>query len=498
VRIALGATQRQIIRLGLSESVLLAGVAAMLGAILAWWGVDALASLLPVSDGRRAAITLDASALAFALATACFCALVAGLPSALAAWRGSVTELLRSGGRTSVGSQARHRTLRALVVAQVAIAFVLADGAARLSSGYVKLLAANQSLASEHVLSAALNLQGRRYEEKSARVALWEQAAERVAGLPGVAAVGLISKLPLDGQADLSVLINDEVYEVSVQRTITEVSSITPGYFAAAGIPLLRGRTLQPADAHEGSLGVVVNRAFADACWPNQDPMGKVIRSNSGSPGFTARVVGLVENVRQWGADTEPRPEIYWSPQQAWGQTAYLIVRSPLPAAQLAPLLRGEVAQIDPDLPLSQVRTLQNVVHDATKGQRMLAGLINFFMGTALGLIAVGLYGTLSYNVLQRTREIGVRMAMGARRRSIVALVLRQGLNWVLTGLGFGLIASLALTFALRSLVFGLETIDALTLAIAISVVAVTTGLACCIPAWRSGRMNPLEALRAE
>ena len=209
-------------------------------------------------------------------------------------------------------------------------------------------------------------------------------------------------------------------------------------------------------------------------------------------------MVGVAESVRQWGPESDPKPELYWTPDRAWGQTLFVIVRSPQPAAQLAPALRRELAALDPDLPLARVRTLQQVVDDATKGQRAVAGLVDFFMAVALGLVAVGLYGTLSYLVLQRTREIGVRMAIGAGRGDIVRLVFRQGCGWVLLGVTLGIGGALALATALRSMVYGLDALNPLTLLAATGAVAVAAMIACWLPARRAAQVDPMIALRAE
>jgi predicted permease len=411
-----------------------------------------------------------------------------------------VADLLRSEGRSSTGSHTRKRLLRGLIVAQVAVAFALANGAALFSTSYLKILTANEGLATEHVLSAEVNLLGDRYETTEARTHFTDQLAERAAALPGVSAAGVTTKLPLEGGSNMNFLVNDETFNPAVQRPLAEISSVTPGYFNAAGISLLRGRTLGAGDIGKDNIGVVVNRALAEKSWPGQDPLGKVVRPDvaRSQTWFHARVVGVVENVRQWGAATDPNPEIYWTPDRAWGQRIFLIVRSPQSAAQLAPLLRRELAAMDPDLPLARVRTLKDVVHQATQVERVMAGLIDVFMATALGLVAVGIYGTLSYNVLQRTREIGVRLAVGAGRRSILLLVLRQGFSWVAIGLAGGAALSFALAALLRAMIWGVDPFDLLSLVAGAAAVAAAAAVACWVPAWRAARVDPIEALRAD
>ena len=498
VRIALGASGARIVRLALLESVLLSAAGAVAGLALAFFGVRLLALLAPTTDARRAAMTLDGSVLAFAVGLTLLTAVLAGLPPALAALRVSVTELLRADSRSATGSRTRHNLLRALVTGQVALAFVLANGAALFSASYVKLLAANRSLASEYVLSAEVNLRGERFAKNEVRARLFDQIAERVGALPGVTAAGITTKLPLEGGSNLNILVKDEVFDPTAKRPLVEVSSITPGYFAAAGIPLLRGRTLESSDVGKDNIGVVVNRALAETCWPGEDPLGKIFRPNSDKAWFHARVVGVVESVRQWGPDADPKPELYWTPDRAWGRTIFIILRSPQPAAQLTPALRRELAAIDPDLPLARVRTLEQVVNEAMKGQRAVAGLVDFFMAVALGLVAIGLYGTLSYLVLQRTREIGVRMAIGAGRSDIVRLVFRQGSGWVLIGVVLGIGGALALATMLRSMVYGIETLNPLTLLAATGAVAVAAMIACWLPARRAAQVDPMIALRTE
>jgi len=498
VRIALGASGAQIVRLALLESVLLSAAGALAGLVFAYFGVRILALIAPVTDARGAAMTLDRNVLGFAMGLTLLTALLAGLPPALASLRVSVTDLLRADSRSATGSRARHNLLRTLVIGQVALAFVLANGAALFSASYMKLLAANRSLASDYVLSAEVNLRGERFAKNEVRTKLFDRIAERAGALPGVTAAGITTKLPLEGGSNLNILVKDEVFDPTAKRPLVEVSSITPGYFAAAGIPLLRGRTLESSDVGKDNIGVVVNRVLAETSWPGEDPIGKIFRPNSDKAWFHARVVGVVENVRQWGADSEPKPELYWTPDRAWGQRIFVILRSPQPAAQLAPALRRELMAIDPDLPLARVRTLSEVVDEAMEGQRAVAGLVDFFMATALGLVAIGIYGTLSYLVLQRTREIGVRVALGASRRDVLRLVFRQGSAWVLVGVVLGIGGALALATTLRSMIYGLSPLNPLTLLAATGAVAIAAMVACWLPARRAARVDPMVALRAE
>jgi predicted permease len=498
VRVALGASQGRLLSLALTESLVLSIAGSIVGLGLALAGLPALRALAPATDARKAAMTLDGNVLLFAIGLSLITALIAGLPPALAAMRVPVVELLRTDGRGATGSRARHRLLRALIIGQIAVAFILANGAALFSASYSKLLAANSSLATEQVLSAQANLRGGRFETKETRAQFWQQIVDRVAALPGVAAVGITSKLPLEGGSNMTIMVNDEVFDPLAHRTLAEVSSVTPNYFTAVGLKVLQGRTLAPEDAGEDAIGIVVNKALAETCWPGKDPIGQIVRPGGAKAWYHARVVGVVENVRQWGADVEPKPEIYWTADRSWNESVYIIVRSTQPAASLAPMLRRAVAELDAELPLNRVRTLQGVVDDATQGQRAITRLVNVFMALALGLLAVGLYGTLSYYVLQRTREIGVRLALGADRNNILGLVLQQGSAWVAIGIVLGVGGALGLATSLRAMIYGVDAMSPTMLLLASAAVGASALLACWLPARRASRVDPIVALRAD
>ncbi|AOS44578.1 Macrolide export ATP-binding/permease protein MacB [Lacunisphaera limnophila] len=500
VRVALGASRGDLLKLALTESAVLALAGAALGVALAAGGVEVLRAIAPVSEARRAAMALNGPALGFGLLATALTALLAGLPPALAAMRTSVAGVLRADARGAVGSASRHRMLRGLVIAQVAVAFVLANGAVLFSQAYLKIVAENRLLATDAVVTARVTLNGDRYAEDAERVRFWQALVERVRALPGVTHAAVTSKLPLQGGSNTNALVNDQTYDPTIQRMQVERSSVTEDYFAAMGLRLLRGRLLQAEDRTGEIRGVVVNQACVDQAWPGKDPLGEIMRANQPeNPWFVVRVVGVVENVKQWSAtQREVRPEMYTAPEGHWGRSVHLVLRSPLPAGQLAPLLRRELAALDGELALRDVRTMRQVVERATQGERAVAVLVNFFMATALGLVAVGLYGTLSYSVQQRTREIGVRVAVGALKGDIVRLVFTQGGRWVVVGLALGLAGSVALSSALQSLVYGMDGLTVLPLALAMLAVGVAALLACWLPARRAAMLDPLEALRAD
>ncbi len=498
VRVALGATKGNLFRLALAETIVLALAGSAFGLAIAYGGVELMKSIAPTSLARKEAMNLDGNVLLFTIASTAVAVLFAGLPPVFVAVRTSLATIIRNDARGSVGSRSRNHLLRILVIGQVALAFVLANGAVVFSRSYFELLKANEIVATDHVLTAKVSLQGDRYKDEETRVQVWEELAEKLAGLPGVSAAGITSKLPLEGGSNTSGLVNDEVYDPSQRRMLIEYSSVTEGYFESAGLKILQGRNLSAVDIanEDGERGVVVNRTFAEKAWPNKNPLGELIRANQeGDPWYRATVVGVVEDVRQQGAEDEVCAEMYTMPKGHWGRRIHLLVRSSRPAAGLMPLLRGVVDEVDPELALEDVRTLERVVKDATNGQRVMAGMVNTFMGIALGLVAVGLYGTLSYHIVLRTREIGVRRALGASSSSIARLVFRQGAIWVSIGLGIGLGGAWVMSSLLESMVFGLEGVSWGALLLATVVIAVSALFACWLPARRASRMDPLVAL---
>ncbi len=501
VRVALGATRGDLIRLALTESLALALAGAIGGLFISYGGIAVLKTIAPISEARRAAMSLDGSVLLFALGATALTSLLAGVPPALAAVRTSLNTVIRTDARGAVGSKSRHHMLRALVIGQIAVAFVLANGAVLFSNAYLKLLAENQTLATDKVITAKLTLRGDRYEENEQRVAAWEELERRLAAIPGVSHVGLTSKLPLQGGSNTNALVNDEVYDPTQRRTQVERSSVTFDYFDTMGLKLLQGRLLRPEDDMQegGRLGVVVNRTFVERAWPDRDPIGQVFRANQpADPWYTATVVGVVEDVRQWGAAAPMQPEMYTTPPGHWGNRVHLNLRSPQPAAALIPQVRAVIADFDPELAIEDPRTLNQVVLDSTQGQRVMAGLVNFFMGIALGLVAVGLYGTLSYHVVQRTREIGVRMAIGALKGDILGLIFSQGLRWVLIGVALGIAGVFALAKVLESIVYDMDGVTVMPVLLATGAVAIATAVATLIPAWRASRLDPMIALRID
>ena len=496
LRTAIGATRRDIARLILAESFLLALGASLLAVLVADLSVGLVSATMPVSHARKTAIALGSGEFLFIAALASLTTLIAGVPTILASTRNNIVGILRAGTRTATGAHTRHHSLRTLVVAQIVIAFLLVNSAVLFSSSYRNMGEANKALSSEFVLSASVSLQGDRYTDIKARTLFSDQFIEAARSIPGVISAATTSKLPLEGGSNTTILANDEVADPTAKRPLIEVSTITPEYFSAAGIKILRGRTLRPEDNGSGQhAGVVVNRTFAEKYWPNQDPIGQLIRQNSEKPDWTATVVGVVEDVRQWGATTDPQPEIYWGLGRGWNMSnvVFLLVRSQQPAEQLTEALQKAVAAIDPDLPLSHVRTLKRLIYDATAGFRPVVWYVNAFMALALLLVAIGLYGTLSYLTRER-----IRLALGASRQEIRRIVIGQGLRWALLGSAIGIAGAFALSSVLRSMLFGIGAINLPALLAGLGLACAVSVFACWLPARRATRVDPMVALRSE
>jgi predicted permease len=367
-----------------------------------------------------------------------------------------------------------------------------------LLAGYRKALAINQPLASEFVLASELTLRGPAYADIGERAAFWERLVARLQAQTGVTAAAVTTQLPLRGGNQTTILAGTQSFDPAAVRPGIEQSFVSPGYFAAMGLRVLRGRPLAAADAGFDSTGVVINRAFADLYWPGQNPVGQSIRNNDAPVYWNARVVGVVENVRQAEVGRPALPEMFfaygWNPRN----TAHLIVRSAFDARLMLPVLRREVAALDPDLALSRATTMAEVVDGAARGRRTQLRLIQLFMGATLLMAAIGVYGTLAFQTRQRTREIGVRLALGATARDVCALVLRDAVVWFAGGAVLGLGLSCALVPGLRAVCADVNFVNPLYYLGGFIALGVVLLLACWLPARRATRVDPVEALRAE
>lgn len=501
IRSALGASRPRLIRQLLTESLLLSLLGAGLAALLSSWSVEALQSVIPSSIPRADRIAVDGGVLAFTLGLSILTAILFGLAPALAASGTDLTESLKQ-GRASLGlGRSRLRTL--LVVSQFALTIMLANGAALMLRSYWLLQAGEFGFSTRNVLTARLSLKGPEYADQERVRAFFEETLERLRALPGVRHVAATSKLPLEGGTNTAVLIEGQQAETAGGNgPLVEVSVVTKGYFDAMGIPLFAGRTLAERDSSPARPGVVINRTMARQLWPDQDPIGK--RFSFDPPNWRT-VVGVVADVRQWGLERPPIPEVYVpyhpsppSGMHSFDRVRFLVLRTDSDPMGLATLVRREVLSIDRNQPVSDIRTADQIVAGSLASRRFSTLLTGLFATMALLLVAAGIYGVMSYAVSQRTREIGVRMALGASRTDVLKLVLGQGLRLTAIGAAIGLagvVASIRLT---ASMLYGISPTDPVTVACGTLFIIGIGLLSALVPAGRATRIAPVAALRQE
>jgi predicted permease len=491
VRVALGAGRWRIVRQLMTESVLLATGGGALGLLLGSWALDWLRALSPVQFPPWVRLEMSGAVLAYALATAFVAGLCFGLAPALHAARET---LAGSGGTRVAGDGASRRTQRAFVVAQVAIAFALLAGAGLLLRTFERLLTDSPGFDAPRVASATLQLPPARYPSE-ARAPFVERLAERAAALPGVESAALVSTLPLgDTYNDTSIRIEGEPEPRPEERKVTGLDGVTPGYFRTLGIPLLAGRDLRPDDVRGDGAAVVVNQAFVSRHLGGREPIGMVFRTRQ----LRLEIVGVVADVRRAGLTLDERPHCYLPYAARPTSLVSLVARTRGDAGRVAAELRAAVRGLDAQLPVRNAQPLQALVEQARTLPRFSAVLLGSFAALALLLAALGLYGVLAQGVARRTREVGVRMALGAQASDVVRMFASEGLALAGLGLAVGLLLALSLARLLQPLLFGVGAHDPLVLAGAGMLLVLVAAGASALPSRRAARVDPSLALRQE
>lgn len=507
VRAALGASRLRLTRQLVTESFLLAFVGAAAGVLLAVWGLDLIVALRPPDSTRFQEIGINAPAMIFTTVIASLAGLLAG---AWPAWRiagaAAPSAALREGGRGSSDGADRQRLRAGLVVAQVALALVLLSGAGLLLKSFWQIQHVPLGFNPDRVLAMTVALPTARYDADAKIVQFYDQLLERVRALPGVVSVAAGKNIPFDLEEwDSSFHLTGHAPDPPGKEPSAEVSVVSPDYFRALGIPLLRGRSFGPADVPGKKWSIIIDESFAKRFFPNQNPIGQHVDHNQtldkkAPPLTIVGVVGRTCNDDPSGELTKLKlPQMYFYTTQNAETTQMLIVRvasgDPL---RLAPMIKRVVQEIDPDQPLSQITTMQQLVTDNLASRRLTMTLVAVFAGLALTLAAVGLFGVMALRVTQRTREIGIRMALGAQRADVFRIVIESGLKLAAAGVILGIIASLAVTRTLAGLLFGVNTADPFTLIFVVLLLGGVTLLANYLPARKATKVNPIVALREE
>jgi putative ABC transport system permease protein len=501
VRLALGSGRGRLIAQLLTESVVIGLVGGALGLAVAWGGVGLFRGIAPPDLPRLDEVGVDIRVLAFTFALSVVTGILFGLAPSLQAAGRDLTSTLRQEGRGSVGARDAWRMRGALIVSELALSLVLLVGAGLLVRSFVRLSRTDSGFDAHGVLTARVSLSGPAYNNPDGVLGFYDRLFERLRAIPGVETVAggtdvLLPELANSG----NVTIEGVAPEPDDQRIEVTLDAITPGYFRAIGTPLIAGRDIGPEDRADAPLTAVVNESMVKRYWPDVDPIGKrfAFGSVSGNDNPWITVVGVAADSRRTSQEKEARPSAFLSYRQLPRGSIMLLIRSRVDPLSLAPQVRAAVRELDPSQPLAELATLESILSERLAQRRLTTLLSGLFSGLALVLALVGVYGVLSYAVAQSTREIGVRIALGASVRDVMRMVFRRMTGLLAGGLALGLAGALAATRALGSLLYGVGAIDPATFVLAPVALGLVAMAACWIPARRATRVDPAVALRSE
>jgi putative ABC transport system permease protein len=498
IRAALGAGRAQMIRQLLTESLLLSVCGGTGGILIAALGLQALVRFSPPDLPRVwEGIHLDGWTLGFTVVVTLLTGLIFGLAPALQASSPTLASVLNEASRGSSVGRGRQRLRAALVVSEVALSLMLLVCAGLMIRSFGRLLAQDLGFVPEHVITMGLDLPGKNYPSHTAETRFYDALLARARALPGVQSAALVSGPPLgENQNHLSVLIRGAPPPKPGEAVAAGYTQASPGYFATLKIPLLQGRDFAEQDWTNTTPVVIVDETFVRKFHLGTNVLGRRIYIGDGTD--NAEIIGVVKDIKRTGLADAPRGEMYRTYRQACWGSMDLVVRTQRDPTDITRAIRAELDGIDKDQPFDKVRTLTELVEANVAQRRLSVQLLGSFAGVAMLLAAIGLYGVLAYNVTQRTQEIGIRMALGAQRRNVLGLVLRQGMALVALGIALGLAGAFALTRVMRSLLFGIEPTDPLTFCLIPLLLAGVAFLACWLPARRATKVDPMEALRHE
>ena len=497
IRAALGASRARLIRQHLTESLVLAVIGGAFGLLMAFWLVDLLVGIAPAGTPRIDEVAIDPGVLAFTFGIALATGLVFGLAPALLSSRTNFNSALKEGGRETSATSRGARVRSALVVSEVALALMLLIGAGLLIRSFVNLQRVDPGFNPNNVLRVDINIPRTRYPERNQSAAFYKQLLDRVARLPGVEHAGAVSSLPLSGGGtDSNFAIEGQPPVEPDHRPVAWYSSITPAYFRAMGIRLLKGRELTELDSADAPKVVLISETMARRYFPDEEPVGKRLVFGGGTD--LREIVGVISDVKHFGMSVDSRPSMYFPHDQNPARGMSLVVRTQGNPLTLAAAIRGEVSELDRDLAVSNVMTMEQLVGTSLAAPRFVLLLLGAFAAVAMLLSAIGVYGVVSYSVTRRSHEIGVRMALGAQVSDVLKLVVGQGMTLVLGGVGLGLIAAFALSRVMESLLFGISATDIATFASTAMLLAGVALGACFVPALGATKVDPMESLRCE
>jgi putative ABC transport system permease protein len=496
VRAALGAPRSRMIRQFLTESLLLSLLGGALGLFLAWSGVALLQQVHLGNLPRLQNVQIDSWTLAFTFGISVLSGLAFGLAPAFRTSKFNLTETLKEGGKITAGRE-RHRFRNLLVVSDVALALLLLTGAGLVMKSFVRLLEVKPGFDPSNTLTLGISLWGPKATDAQA-IAFYQQVLHSVQALPGVESAGVVSQLPLGGNLDMyGVHVEGKSSANPEEDPSADRYSISPAYLRAMRIPLLSGREFDDRDRADSPPVALVNESAARKLWPGEDPTGKRFRFGD-TKGPWKTVVGVVGDVLHKGLDASKTLQVYLPEGQFVDSDMMLVVRTSNEPASLAAAIRAAIAAIDPQAPISGVATMQEVVSASLANQRFGVILFTLFAAVALLLAAFGIYGVISYGVTQRTHEIGIRVALGAKRGEVLALVVGEAMRPALLGAVLGLGAAFGLTRLLAGLLFAVKPADPATFALVFILLIAVSLLACYIPARRAMCVDPVVALRYE
>jgi putative ABC transport system permease protein len=500
VRAAMGASRGRIVRQLLVESVMLAAAGCALGYLLGQWGLDVLLRSVPEETPAWLTFGTDWRVVAYMVAVSLAAAILFGLPPALQMSRANIEQTLRETGSRAAGSGRRNRLRDALVISEVAFSLALLVGAGLMVRSFVHLADVDPGFETDSRVMATIPLSPASYGEERQQVAFRRDLIQRLESAPGVTSAGVVSRFPLRGSSNV-MTFTAEGQDPEAQRHTPGAltNSASDDYFRVMGIPLFQGRTFQETDRADTPPVVVINEAMARQLWPDESALGKRVKFGSVDSELPwMEIVGVVGGIRHFDLERRPMFQLYRPFDQDPSRRLSVVVQGSAAPSDLMRMLRSEVGAIDPNQALYDLMSLDEVVSNSIWQWKFFSALFWVFGGIAALLAAVGLYGVVSYLVSQRTQEIGIRIALGAKTRNVLAMVARQGLKLIAIGLVAGLLLGLGIGQVMSGLLYEVSGADPIILAGVSALLALVGIVACVVPARRAARVDPVEALRYE